>query len=424
MTDILSDLERRNLCYQQTNPEGLREHLATSRSLYCGFDPTAPSLTVGHLVPLLVLARFQRAGHRPVALLGGATALIGDPSGKSAERPFLSREEVAANVEALRPIFERVLDFSGSYAASVVNNADWLAPLTFLEVLRDVGKHFSVNMMIQKDSVRERLENREQGISYTEFSYLLLQAMDFRHLFDTRGVTLQVAGSDQWGNIVAGVDLVRRTRRAEVFGLTSPLLTKADGGKFGKTESGAVWLTADRTSPYAFYQFWLNSADADVERYLLTFTFLEPERVRELREEQARDPGKRVAQRTLAAHVTEIVHGPTARAQAEATTEALFSGDVRKLPRQALEEAFENAPSAVLPATSLAAGVPLVDVLVSAEVTKSKREARELLASGAILVNGERAALETVVTRDSLLYGELLLVRRGKKHWHVVRATG
>ncbi|HLV66658.1 MAG TPA: tyrosine--tRNA ligase [Polyangiaceae bacterium] len=420
--DVLSELERRNLAYQQTNAAGLREHLGASRSLYCGFDPTAPSLTVGHLVPMLVLARFQRAGHRPVALVGGATALIGDPSGKSSERPFLSREEVGANVEALRPIFERVLDFSGSYAATVVNNADWLGELTFLEVLRDVGKHFSVNMMIQKESVRERLENREQGISYTEFSYLLLQAMDFRHLFDTRGVTLQVAGSDQWGNIVAGVDLVRRTRRVEVFGLTSPLLTKADGGKFGKTESGAVWLTPERTSPYAFYQFWLNTADADVERYLLTFTFLEVERIRALCEEQARDPGKRLAQRTLAAHVTELVHGPTARAQAEATTEALFSGDVRALPLRALEEAFQNVPSAVLSAASLATGVPLVDVLVSAEVVKSKREARELLSSGAILVNGERGTLETTVTRDSLLHGELLLIRRGKKHWHVVRA--
>ena len=266
--DLLEDLKWRGLSYQCTNPEELAKHLATgSRQVYGGFDPTADSLTIGNLVPLLLLRRFQLAGHRPVALVGGGTGMIGDPSGKEAERQLMTPETIERHIAGQRRIYERILDFSGASAARLVNNGDWLGKLGFLEVLRDIGKHFSINMMIQKDSVRERLENREQGISYTEFSYMLLQAYDFSYLYAQQGVTLQIAGSDQWGNIVAGVDLGRRTHRAEVFGLTAPLVTKADGGKFGKTEKGAVWLTEDRTSPYAFYQFWLNSADADVPKF-------------------------------------------------------------------------------------------------------------------------------------------------------------
>jgi tyrosyl-tRNA synthetase len=276
MADLFEDLAYRGLIYQETNPGGLRAHCAEgSRGVYCGFDPTAASLTIGNLVVLLLLRRFQLAGHRPVALMGGGTGLIGDPSGKEAERQIRTHEEVRANIDGQRPIFERILDFSGPAAATLVDNVDWLGKLTFIEALRDIGKHFSVNMMIQKDSVRERLASREQGISYTEFSYMLLQAYDFFHLFAERGVTIQAAGSDQWGNIVAGVDLVRRKRQAEVYGITAPLVTKADGSKFGKTESGALWLTGERTSPYAFYQFWLNTSDADVERYLKIFTLLD-----------------------------------------------------------------------------------------------------------------------------------------------------
>jgi tyrosyl-tRNA synthetase len=316
----------------------------------------------------------------------------------------------------------RVLDATGSTAALFVNNADWLEKLSFVEALRDVGKHFSVNAMIQKDSVRERLENREQGITYTEFSYMLLQAYDFLHLYRTHGVTLQAAGSDQWGNIVAGVDLIRRTDRAEVFGLTHPLVTKADGTKFGKTESGAVWLSPDRTSPYAFYQFWLNTADADVEKYLNFYTFLAVDEIRTAVAEHGANPGARSAQRLLAASVTRLVHGDDALAQAEAATRALFSGEVADLSKATLDEVFASAESSALARSRLAGdGAALVDVLVDAKVVKSKREAREFLEQGAIQLNGERAALDARLTQASLLHGEIVLVRRGRKNWHVLR---
>lgn len=420
---LLDDLSRRGLIHQQTNAEGLREHLDVPRAVYAGFDPTRDSLTIGHLVPLLLLVRFQRAGHRPVALMGGGTGLIGDPSGKSSERPLSAADEIRANVEAIRPIFERLLDFSGERGALIVNNIDWLGKLGFLEALRDIGKHFSVNAMLQRDSVRERLTGREQGISYTEFSYMLLQAYDFLHLYDTYGVTVQVAGSDQWGNVVSGVDLIRRLRRVEAFGLTAPLLLKADGTKFGKTETGAVWLSAHRTSPYAFYQFWYNALDADIPRFLKIFTLFDDARLEELLAAHEKNPGERTAHRALAAHVTELVHGPTEVARVEAAGRALFSGDVASLSRQTLEEVFETAPSKDLPKSAFeGAGKPLVDVLVEGGVAKSKREAREWLSSNAITVNGRPAALETVITTQDLLHGELLLIRRGKKHWSVVRA--
>src|SRR5450432_1728295 len=266
--ELLDDLAFRGLIHQQTNPDGLRAHLTTSRAVYCGFDPTKDSLTIGNLVPLLLLRRFQQAGHRPVVIAGGGTGMIGDPSGKDAERQLLSLEQVEANVAGQRVIYERLLDFDGPNAAVILNNADWLKGLGYLEVLRDVGKYFSINMMIQKDSVRDRLHNREQGISYTEFSYMLLQAYDFLHLRRQQGVTVQMGGSDQWGNILGGIDLIRRKQQAEAFGLTHPLITKADGTKFGKTESGAIWLHESRTSAYAFYQFWFNSADSEVVKYL------------------------------------------------------------------------------------------------------------------------------------------------------------
>jgi tyrosyl-tRNA synthetase len=420
---ILRDLESRGLSYQQTDAEGLSAHLASPRLVYAGFDPTAPSLTIGNLVPLLMLARFQRAGHTPVPLIGGGTGLIGDPSGKSAERPVLSIEQVQANVEGQRAIFERVLEFSGARAARLVNNADWLGKLGYLELLRDVGKHFSVNMMVQKDSVRERLQGREQGITYTEFSYMILQAYDFQHLYDAHGVTVQVAGSDQWGNIVAGVDLIRKTRQTTAYGLTAPLVTKADGTKFGKTESGAIWLSADYTSPYAFYQFWLNTIDADVVRYLKTFTFFDAPRIVELEQAQAEHPGERPAQKALAAHVTELLHGAEGLAQAKAASEALFSGDVSGLSRRALDEVFANAPAATIERGTLEGnGMPLADFLVVANVAKSKREARELLASHAITVNGRTPETDAQINVNWLLHGDTAVVRRGKKTWHVVRA--
>jgi tyrosyl-tRNA synthetase len=421
--DILSDLKERGLLHQVTDLEGLERHLqGGSRTLYAGFDPTRDSLTVGNLVQILLLRRFQLAGHRPIVLLGGGTGLIGDPSGKEAERQIQDSSVIESNVRSQRRIFDRMLDTTGTNGVRFVNNADWLCRLSFIEVLRDVGKHFSVNMMIQKDSVRERLQNREQGISYTEFSYMLLQAYDFWHLHREENVTLQAAGSDQWGNIVAGIDLIRRNGGHDAFGLTTPLVTKADGGKFGKTESGAVWLTADRTSPYEFYQFWLNASDADVARFLSIYTLIPVPEIQSLLKEHAADPGKRTAQRALAAHVTELVHGPEGRARAEAATRALFSGDVSSLGEEALTEVFGSAPSATLPRDKLlGAGAAIVELLVEGAVAKSKREARELLEQGAVLVNGTVAKPDAKVQAESLMFGQVLLVRRGKKLWHVLR---
>jgi tyrosyl-tRNA synthetase len=420
--DLLEDLSWRGLVHQQTHADGLRAHLEKPRSVYCGFDPTRDSLTIGNLLAVLLLVRFQRAGHRPVVLMGGGTGMIGDPSGKEAERQILTVEEIQTNIAGQRPIFERLLSFDGPNPAKIVNNADWLCRLSYIEALRDLGKHFSVNMMIQKDSVRERLQNREQGISYTEFSYMLLQAYDFLYLFDREQVTAQVAGSDQWGNIVAGVDLIRRTRQVETYGLTAPLVTKADGGKFGKTEAGAVWLTPERTSPYAFYQFWVNTADADVPKYLQIFTLLEREAIERLIGEHSQNPGARTAHRTLAAHMTELVHGREGLAHAQAVTRALFSGEVAKLSKSTIDEVFEHAPSSTLAKARLAGeGASAVDFLVEAQIAKSKREARELLLSHSILISGRPADPETRVSMEWLLHGEVALVRRGKKTWHVVR---
>ncbi|HEY0465438.1 MAG TPA: tyrosine--tRNA ligase [Polyangiaceae bacterium] len=420
--DLLEDLAFRGLIHQQTNPDGLRAHLHSPRAVYCGFDPTRDSLTIGNLVPILLLRRFQQAGHRPIVIAGGGTGMIGDPSGKDAERQFLSLEQIDKNVAGQRVIFERLLDFSGPNAAVILNNADWLKGIGYLEMLRDVGKYFSINMMIQKDSVRDRLQNREQGISYTEFSYMLLQAYDFLHLFDHHGVTLQVCGSDQWGNVVSGIDLIRRKHQVEAFGLTAPLVTKSDGGKFGKTETGAIWLDQTRTSAYAFYQFWLNTADSDVLKFLRIYTFLEHAEILRLSAEHEANPGARAAHRALADQVTELVHGADGLAQARSATQALFSGDVASLPRATLEELFQSAPTITLPKARLDGdGIAAIDFLVEAGVVKSKREAREFLTTNAISISARKADAETRVTADWLLFGEIALIRRGKKTWHVVR---
>jgi len=420
--DLLADLEFRGQLYQQTDAEGLKKHLATPRKVYAGFDPTRNSLTIGNLVQILLLRRFQAAGHTPVVVMGGGTGMIGDPSGKEAERQILTPEQVALNVAGQRVSFERLLNFSGPNAAELVNNADWLGKLGFIEALRDIGKHFSVNMMIQKESVRERLHNRDQGISYTEFSYMLLQAYDFSYLLQHHGVTVQAAGSDQWGNIVAGVDLIRRTQQREAFGLTTPLVTKADGGKFGKTESGAIWLAPELTSPYAFYQFWVNAADADVAKFLRTFTLFSHEEILRLEAEHLANPGARAAHRALAQHMTELLHGAEGVAQAQKATEALFSGHVADLSPASIADLFGSAPSIALPKSKLAGeGYPAVDLLVEGGIVKSKREAREFLSNSAILINGRLPGAEERVNADWLLHGEVLLIRRGKKLWHVVR---
>jgi tyrosyl-tRNA synthetase len=422
MSQFLEDLRWRGLLHQTTS-DALAEHLDTpGRLVYAGFDPTRDSLTIGNLLPIVLLRRFQLAGHRPVVVMGGGTGLVGDPSGKESERPVLSEEQIASNVSRLRQIMEGLLNFDGPLGAHLVDNASWLAPVSFLDMLRDVGKHFSVNMMIQKDSVRERLNSREQGISYTEFSYLILQSYDFLHLYETEGVTVQVGGSDQWGNIVSGVELIRKKRQAEVFGLTVPLLTKADGGKFGKTETGAVWLSADRTSPYAFYQFWLNAADADVLSFLQKLSLLARDRIEAIWQEHSEAPERRVAQHALADHMTTLVHGAESLTKAKRASDALFSGEVADLDLSSLAQAFEGAPTSEHGKSLLAGdGLDVVELLTLAGVVRSKREARQLLESGAISLNGERVGLDYRLTESGLLHGQVALIRRGRKNWHVTR---
>jgi tyrosyl-tRNA synthetase len=418
----LWDLERRGLLYQCTNLQGLSEHLRQSRTVYAGFDPSRDSLTIGNLVGILLLRRFQLAGHKPVVVMGGGTGLIGDPSGKDAERTLMTRETILENVAGQRGIFEKLLDFEGPHSAVILNNGDWIEKLGFVEVLRDVGKHFSVNMMIQKDSVKSRLEGRDHGISYTEFSYMILQAYDFSVLSGSHGVTVQTGGSDQWGNIVAGTDLTRRMHQREVFGLTTPLVTKSDGGKFGKTESGAVWLTPNRTSPYAFYQFWINVADADVPVFLKTFSFRSIEEIESLVAEHEKDPGARAGQKALAEELTEMLHGKEGVREAALASQALFSGNVRDLTEQLLEEAFAGAPQSTIVGGRLdGQGIDIVELLVETAVAKSKREARQFLQTGAVTVNGDKVADDFRLTRDRLLYGSVALIRRGKKTWHMCR---
>jgi tyrosyl-tRNA synthetase len=422
---FLADLKRRELLHQCTHLEELSKHLDSPRSIYAGFDPTKDSLTIGNLVSILLLRRCQLAGHKPVVLMGGGTGLIGDPSGKDAERQLMTREVIAEHITGQRGIFERLLDFEGPCAATVVNNADWIEKLSYVEVLRDVGKHFSVNMMIQKDSVKSRLEGREHGISYTEFSYMILQAYDFAYLSETCDISVQLGGSDQWGNIVAGVDLTRRRSGREVYGLTSPLVTKRDGGKFGKTESGAIWLTRERTSPYAFYQFWINTSDEDVPTFLKVFSLRPIEELLSLIEEHEKNPSARAAQKALAEELTEMLHGTDALREAVTASQALFSGNVRELSFPMLLEAFAAAPSSELDRERLAgAGVDLIDVMVEAGVAKSKREARQFITTGAVTVNGDKVGEGFSLSEATLLHDQVALIRRGKKTWHMCRIVG
>ncbi len=421
--DFIAELRWRGLIHDLSHEAELRAHLGSgSRRAYIGFDPTADSLTIGNLVSIKLLWHFQQAGHQAVVVVGGGTGLIGDPSGKSAERQLLDEAGVETNIAGQRKIYERILDLAPSRGI-VVNNHDWLGGLGYIRVLRDVGKHFSVNAMVQRDSVRDRL-TRNQGLSYTEFSYMILQAYDFLHLREHEGVTLQMGGSDQWGNIVSGADLCRRILPAgqnEAFALVSPLVTKADGGKFGKTESGAIWLSPDRTSPYAFYQFWLNTSDDDVLRFLRIFTTFSEAGVLEIEAAHAGDRSARVAQRALARNVTAFVHGEAARDQAEAAGRALFSGELAALPADTLDEVLAGAPSTEHARALLEGGLPLVDALTLTTLVKSKREAREFLQGGAVAVNGRTVGGDYRLTAEDLLHGRLIALRRGKKAWHVTR---
>ncbi len=392
---------------------------------YLGIDVTADSLHVGHLVGVVALQHLQRAGHRPLAVLGGATTLIGDPSGRQTERPLLTADEIEANAAGIRRQLGSFLDFgTGAASARLLNNAEWLSPLRLTDFLRDVGKHFTVNAMIAKESVRARLEGREQGISYTEFSYMLLQAYDFLHLFDREGCRLQVGGSDQWGNITAGIDLLRRARGAEAFGFTWPLVVKADGTKFGKSQSGNVWLDPARTSPYQFFQFWMNADDDDVGRYLRLYTFLDRDRVSELEAAIAERPGEREAQRTLAREVTALVHGEAAADAADRASAALFGGDLRELSESQLQDVFADVPSSRLARSRLEGeGIGLVDLLVESGLVASKSAARQAIAQGGVSVNGTREAdLDRRLGTSDLLAGRFIVLRRGKRNYHLVDA--
>ncbi|WP_324017181.1 tyrosine--tRNA ligase [Aeromonas hydrophila] len=417
---LLDELTRRGLVAQNSDPVALADHLATPRTVYCGFDPTAGSLHIGHLVPLLMLRRFQLAGHTPVALVGGATGLIGDPSFKATERNLNSAETVQGWVASLSAQIKALLPASDGLAAPLlVNNADWMGQMSALDLLRDVGKHFSVNAMLARESVRQRLARPDQGISFTEFSYALLQSQDFAVLNQRLGCTLQIGGNDQWGNITSGMDLTRRLHQAQVYGMTLPLITKADGTKFGKTEGGAIWLDPALTSPYAFYQFWLGTADEDVYRFLRYYSFMALAEIEALEAEDAKRQGRKLAQQVLADELTELVHGKGALAAAQRISELLFSGEVARLGESDLAQLAQDG----IPGWRIEGETSLVTLLVESGLANSKRIARELLAAGAISLNGEIRRDEHLSANDRL-FGRYLLLRRGKKQYRLVTWQG
>ena len=422
MKNLYDEFVWRGLVYDAT--DGLAELFASeSVTAYIGFDPTASSLHVGSLLTAMGLARLQRFGHTPIAIVGGGTGMIGDPSGKSQERLLLSREQIDENVAGIRQQLSRFLDFDApGNAARIVNNADWLAAFDLLGFLRDTGKYFTVNAMLQKESVNRRLES-EEGISYTEFSYLLLQARDFVELFDRYGCTLQMGGSDQWGNITAGIDLIRKLRAKKAHGLVWPLLKTASGTKFGKTEAGTIWLDAARTSPFTFYQFWLNTDDRDAVTYLKQFTYLEPPDVDALEALTVEAPEKREAQRVLAREVTALVHGPDQVARAEHASAVLFGEDITTLDADDVLIVFADVPSTELPASDFATeGVAIVDLLSRVQLVPSKSEARRLVQSGGVYLNNRRLAdPQARVTQQQAIGGRLLVLRKGQRQQHLVR---
>lgn len=422
--NIFEELQWRGMIFDRV--EGVQDLLAREQvTVYNGFDVTADSLHVGHIVPLIALARLQRFGHHPIALAGGGTTMIGDPSGKKSERPLLPLETIHANADAIKKQLAHFLDFdSKRNPARVMNNADWLTRLNMIEFMRDIGKNFTVNYMLAKDSVRTRLE-REEGLSFTEFTYMLLQSYDFLYLYDHYGCRLQTGGSDQWGNITAGVELIRRMRGEQVFGMVYPLITKSDGTKFGKSESGAVWLDPARTSPYRFYQFWLNTEDRDVVNYLKYFTFLERTEIEELAASVIEKPEERAAQRRLAQVMTAMVHGETALERAEQASQALFGGDISGLTAAEISDIFSDVPSCELPRSQLESGLPLVDLLVTAGLAKSRGEARRSLQEGGIYLNNCRTAdASQLAGVADLLEGQFIVLRKGKKNYTLVKVLG
>jgi tyrosyl-tRNA synthetase len=422
MASFVDELAWRGLVHQKTD-EQLGELMQKEPfTLYCGFDPTSSSLHLGNLLQILALMRAQRAGHRPIALVGGATGMVGDPSGKTAERKLQDRAVVAANVENIRGQLARFLDFSPGKAL-LVDNFDWMRDFGYLDFLARVGKMMSVNMMLSKESVRARLEDREHGISYTEFSYMLLQAYDFQWLWEHHGCKMQVGGSDQWGNITCGIDLIRRVHGQQAFGLTQPLVTDSAGNKFGKSEKGAFYLDAEKTSPYELWQFLVQSGDADVRRYLRYFTSLDEKTIAELDREVETAPEKREAQRVLAREVLTLVHGGDEATKAERAASALFGEGLSSLDAAAIEQVFKDAPSSTEPLTVLdGAGTPLVELLVRAQVCAGKGAARRDIEGGGIYVNDRRVDdVARAVTRADLLAGRFVVLRKGKKSYHLVR---
>lgn len=418
-TNLLADLQMRGLVNQMTAPEELIEHLKESRVLYCGFDPTADSLHIGSLVPLLVLRRFQQAGHKPLALVGGATGMIGDPSFKSQERKLNTVDVINHWVTRLKAQVSSFIDFNAQdNSAQVVNNYDWTKDVDVLTFLRDVGKHFSVSSMIQKESVKQRLERDGEGISFTEFAYMILQSFDFSQLYKQYNCTLQIGGSDQWGNITGGIDLTRRQHRAQVFGLTLPLVTKSDGTKFGKTESGTIWLDAKKTSQYAFYQFWINTADSDVYKFLRFFTFLSEEKMLAIEEQDKVAQGKPQAQSVLACEVTRLVHGEEGLQAALRISEALFSGKLEQLTQEDLQQLYLDG----MPASSTnEKTMTLVQALVVSGLAKSNKMAREFISNSAVSINGEKVSdVEMVLTPSSGLHEQYHVIKRGKKLFHLL----
>ena len=416
------ELVWRGLIYGNTEsvPEMLAEGPVT---VYTGFDATADSLHVGHMVPLLTLARLQRFGHVPIAVAGGGTSMIGDPSGKSAERQLLSREAIEANIACIRQQLAHFLDFeTKTNTALLVNNADWLLSLNLVDFLRDIGKYFTVNYMISKDSVKMRLD-REDGISFTEFSYMLLQSYDFLHLFDHFNCSIQAGGSDQWGNITAGVELIRRMRSKPAGALVYPLITKADGTKFGKTESGAVWLSPQRTSPYRFYQFWLNTDDRDVIHYLRFFTWLKQTEIVELETAVARHPEQREAQRRLAREMTRMLHEETALQKAELASQVLFGGEIAGLTAAEVADIFADVPSGEVPVSRLQGdGLAVTDLLVECQIVPSKGEARRAIEAGGIYINNRRVSEASLkATLADAIDNQFIVLRRGRKNYCLVR---
>lgn len=413
---LLEDLKWRGLIYQQTDEEGIEELLNKEQvSLYCGADPTADSLHIGHLLPFLTLRRFQQHGHRPIVLIGGGTGMIGDPSGKSEERVLQTEEQVEDNVQGINAQMHKFFEFGTEKGAVLVNNKDWLGQISLISFLRDYGKHVGVNYMLAKDSIQSRLEN---GISYTEFTYTILQAIDFGHLNQNLNCKIQVGGSDQWGNITSGIELMRRMYgQTEAYGLTIPLVTKSDGKKFGKSESGAVWLDADKTSPYEFYQFWINQSDDDVIKFLKYFTFLNKEEIERLEASRDEQPHLREAQKALAENVTKLIHGQDALDDAIRISQALFSGDLKSLSAKELKEGFKDVPQVELSADN----TNIVEALVETGISSSKRQAREDVNNGAIYINGERQQdVNYNLSSEDKIENAFTIIRRGKKKYFMV----